>query len=145
MSTSFFSQSINFKISGLIVILDNLTIYNNPNTKWARFSGTPCSWFEDDLNLNLNLYLKTKTLNVKTTSNMKTVMTMQRPQIRRWPQILTWPQILRWLQIWKLTQVPNQTYKTMTTILNLLKHTKSSKPNPLDITFHGNESKLAKI
>ena len=42
MITSFDSQYINFKMHGLIVIKDNLTIDNNPNPKWARFSGTPC-------------------------------------------------------------------------------------------------------
>ena len=26
---------------GLIGKLDNLTIHNNPNTKWVRFRGTP--------------------------------------------------------------------------------------------------------
>ena len=37
-----FSQYINFKRNGIIEIKDNLTIDNNPNTKWVRFSGTPC-------------------------------------------------------------------------------------------------------
>ena len=30
-------------MNGLMVKLDNLTIYNNPNTKWVRFCGTPCT------------------------------------------------------------------------------------------------------
>ena len=43
MSTSFCPQYISFKMNGLIVKLDNLTIHNNPNIKWVRFCGTPCT------------------------------------------------------------------------------------------------------
>ena len=43
MSTDFSPQYISFKMKGRILILDNLTIHKNPNTKWVRFCGTPCS------------------------------------------------------------------------------------------------------
>ena len=38
----FFSHYIHFKMNGLLVIIDNLSIDNGPNTKWVRFSGTLC-------------------------------------------------------------------------------------------------------
>ena len=43
MSTSFCPQYISFKMNDLMGKLDNLTIHNNPNTKWVRFRGTPCT------------------------------------------------------------------------------------------------------
>ena len=43
MSTSICPQYISFKMNGLMGKLDNLPIHNNPNTKWVRFRGTPCS------------------------------------------------------------------------------------------------------
>ena len=45
MSTNFCPQYISFKMNGLTVKLDNLTIHNNSNSKWVRFCGTPCSKF----------------------------------------------------------------------------------------------------
>ena len=42
ISTSFCPQCISFIMNGLMGTLDNLTIHNNPNTKWVRFRGTPC-------------------------------------------------------------------------------------------------------
>ena len=39
MSTSFCPQYISFKMNGLIVELDNLTIHNNP--EWVNFMGHP--------------------------------------------------------------------------------------------------------
>ena len=44
MSKIFFSQYINFEMNSIIVIMDNLAINNNPNTKKIRFSGTPCTF-----------------------------------------------------------------------------------------------------
>ena len=43
MSTNFCPQYISFKMNGLTVKLDNLTIHSDPNTIWVRFCGTPCS------------------------------------------------------------------------------------------------------
>ena len=38
------SKDTNFKMNAIIVIMDNLAINNNPNTKKIRFSGTPCTF-----------------------------------------------------------------------------------------------------
>ena len=35
-------------MNGLIVKLGNLTILNNPNTKWVRFCGSPCMFHVSD-------------------------------------------------------------------------------------------------
>ena len=50
-SRRFWAQYISFKMNGLIVKFDNLTIPSNQITNWVKFCGTPCSIFLRDVTI----------------------------------------------------------------------------------------------
>ena len=49
-------------MNGLIRKLDNLTIHNNPNSKWVRFRGTPCRYSKHKSSMKKKLKTNSTTL-----------------------------------------------------------------------------------